>query len=230
MRKNSITFLKLKTRNENCFGLIISVSLIYFFYEVQETREEIKKGLKESVIASGDSFDKFNKKISGEISEKKMAKEELVHLPENSEGLVLKLESSSSIGMGEDERLIELLENEPEKTLKTMAQILSRNPHSLVWSNSLNLLKNAKIDPDQKIEFLKEQLKSSGGLSDDEDQNIRVVNQYRRILGAMKEIYKTESRNLEELAEELGSITAQEGLKAEVKSILYSNNEKPLNQ
>jgi hypothetical protein len=208
------------------FGLIlVLLTILYFFYnEYQDAREEIKKELKTSAIATGDSFEKLNSRISKKVKSEGTQPIQLQDQLESKNKVILGLESSLSPSVGYDENMLEMLEEDPETTLKEMGHLLARNPHSVIWNNSLNLIKNAKINPDQKIDFLKAQLKSSGSLTDDENQNMRVLNQYKRITRTMKDIYITESRDLNELAEELGSISPPGELQQEVNSILYDEN------
>ena len=214
--------------------IVLSLSLLtglFFLYnEFQQTREELKKELKTSAVASGSSFDQINKIISKKRAKAVIQTIKLENKIDSKNKVVLGLESSLSPSVGYDERLLEILEEDPETTLKEIAHLLSSNPHSVVWNNSLNLIKNAKIDPDQKIEFLKAQLKFVGVLTEDEHQNIRVLNQYKKILGSIKQIYLTESRDLSELAEEMGSSVPSGELQRTVNAMLYSENYNKRNQ
>jgi hypothetical protein len=69
-----------------------------------------------------------------------------------------------------------------------------------------------------------------GVLTEDEHQNIRVLNQYKKILGSIKQIYLTESRDLPELAEEMGSSVPSGELQRTVNAMLYSENYNKRNQ
>ena len=211
-------------------SLGLLTALFFLYNELQQTREEIKKELKTSAVASGSSFDQINKIISKKTAKTVIQKIKRQNKKDSKNKVVLGLESSLSPSVGFDERLLEMLEEDPETTLKEIAHLLSSNPHSVVWNNSLNLIKNAKIDPDQKIDFLKAQLKFSGLLTEDEHQNIRVLNQYKKILGTIKEIYLTESRDLSELAEEMGSSVPSGELQRTVNAMLYSENINKMNQ
>ncbi len=202
-------------------GLGLLMSVVFLYFELQKTREDIKKDLKINTLSNDKTFEKLNEVMAPQSVVAKTESKKIEDKKVFRSKLILNLETSSSLNSGNDERLIEMIEENPELALEEIGQLLSSNPHSLVWTNTLNLIKNSKIDPDQKINFLKSQLQNSGKLGEDEDQNIKVVNNYKRILGTLKDIYRSESRNPSELAEEMGNSIPQGELQRAVKSILY---------
>ncbi len=207
-----------------------SLAIYFCFHIAEEKHLQAKEELKKSIISSQDAFalitQKENEKNQRDTTEQptKQTTEQARLVEKSMNSVVNSLESSLSPEAGFDEKSIKMLEEDPRKSLEEISALLVRNPHSQIWNNSLNLIKNARIDPDLKIDFLKKQLIASGGFTEDENHNLKVVNQYQRILETMKKVYQSESRDFTPLVEEITQVTPDGELQELTRSILNENH------